>query len=398
MEDNEENSLTNILEPGTVMQIKPDSSGKSSLSVDQNSFTSFLKWFTTSSTLYSGIMATVMAVPFSMTYEQSAGAAWLGIFIALLITLSSGRSTLRHIEREQLRTETNNRSIFSGFDGILVMFLGVIAPFFGSLWCSIWAWLDGSPRLANALLSLLVPLAILLGWQELRGGATSWHTLRRIMLICAAIYCGFTLIALIANYSDDLTLQLQVFKAAPSAISLYLIARIGKRLLKTDCRLGIGSFTAIAIFIVALLTPVSGEIGQTLKVVAASSNIPAIKQIAQEMTRDSELQQFKENWLARAPGIRFERSDETIIQGVAGHPRIDRLASLEAGLIRVASLLEILAICWGCPMMLVGLIKSGHKGALGRALLGGSILIAGLCAPGFVDFLVEIARKVRIFN
>lgn len=94
--------------------------------------------------------------------------------------------------------------------------------------------------------------------------------------------------------------------------------------------------------------------------------------------------------------------DATIIMGVntAGTVRVNNLANLEALLNIIANGMEILAIAWGGPTLIMGFMcmAAGEQNAMKRVIFGASGVVGGLATPGVINWLVASARDANLFS
>jgi hypothetical protein len=94
--------------------------------------------------------------------------------------------------------------------------------------------------------------------------------------------------------------------------------------------------------------------------------------------------------------------DATYVTGVntAGTVRVNNLANLEALLNILANGLEILAIAWGGPTMIMGFMymAAGSQDAMKRVLWGAAGVTGGLATPGAINWLVASARDANLFS
>lgn len=94
--------------------------------------------------------------------------------------------------------------------------------------------------------------------------------------------------------------------------------------------------------------------------------------------------------------------DATVIMGVntAGTVRVNNLANLEALLNIIANGMEILAIAWGGPTMIMGFMNmaAGTQDAMKRVLWGAGGVTGGLATPGAINWLVASARDANLFS
>ena len=95
-------------------------------------------------------------------------------------------------------------------------------------------------------------------------------------------------------------------------------------------------------------------------------------------------------------------ADATYVTGVntAGTVRVNNLANLEALLNIVANGLEILAIAWGGPTMIMGFMymAAGTQDAMKKVLFGAAGVTGGLATPGCINWLVASARDANLFS
>lgn len=262
---------------------------------------SFLDLLRTSSFLAALCIAAISAVPCSMVFKQDPGPLFLGTFFTMLLVLGSAKSTLRYIERASTKpgqkafVDSRKELLFRGVSGKLVMSLGVYIPAFISACLSFFALCSPSLASMQVLASAIVPIGILLAWQEVRGRETSLPIVRRVSLVCAAMYVlfiSFSVWATIPVLTDAM------WGLVPAAGLLCFIAFLGKRLLALPCRLGIGSTIAIVAYALACLMPSSEEMMRGLKVLAINSDFPAVRQIGHSLTTEGQLKQFIEIGLA----------------------------------------------------------------------------------------------------
>ncbi|MBY0551471.1 MAG: hypothetical protein K2W95_29590 [Candidatus Obscuribacterales bacterium] len=245
--------------------------------------------------LVAGCIAAIFAVLCSVVFKQEVGPVFLVTFSTMLLILGSTRSTLRHIERANTKQERNafadgnNNALFHDASGKLVMFFGIFLPAFISACSCCFALFPPSLASVQALASAIVPIGILLAWQEVRGRATSFPVLRRVSLGCAAIYLGLLSFSV---WSTTPALTDAMWSLVPAVGIFCLIAFLGKRLLSTPCKLGIGSIIALVAYtLLACLLPSSEEIIRGLKVLAINSDLPVVRRIGQSLTSEKQLAQ-----------------------------------------------------------------------------------------------------------
>jgi hypothetical protein len=97
-----------------------------------------------------------------------------------------------------------------------------------------------------------------------------------------------------------------------------------------------------------------------------------------------------------------QAADATYVTGVntAGTVRVNNLANLEALLNIIANGMEILAIAWGGPTMIMGFMHmaAGTQDAMKRVLFGAAGVTGGLATPGCINWLVASARDANLFS
>jgi hypothetical protein len=97
-----------------------------------------------------------------------------------------------------------------------------------------------------------------------------------------------------------------------------------------------------------------------------------------------------------------QMQDATFVTGVntAGTVRVNNLANLEALLNIIANGMEILAIAWGGPTMIMGFMHmaAGTQDAMKRVLFGAAGVTGGLATPGCINWLVASARDANLFS
>ena len=97
-----------------------------------------------------------------------------------------------------------------------------------------------------------------------------------------------------------------------------------------------------------------------------------------------------------------QSADATFITGLntAGTVRVNNLANLEALLNIIANGMEILAIAWGGPTMIMGFMymDASADNALQRVLKGAMGVVGGLATPGCINWLVASARDANLFS
>jgi hypothetical protein len=97
-----------------------------------------------------------------------------------------------------------------------------------------------------------------------------------------------------------------------------------------------------------------------------------------------------------------QMQDATYVTGVntAGTVRVNNLANLEALLNIIANGMEILAIAWGGPTMIMGFMHmaAGTQDSMKRVLFGAAGVTGGLATPGCINWLVASARDANLFS
>ena len=97
-----------------------------------------------------------------------------------------------------------------------------------------------------------------------------------------------------------------------------------------------------------------------------------------------------------------QMDDATFVTGVntAGTVRVNNLANLEALLNIIANGMEILAIAWGGPTMIMGFMHmaAGTQDSMKRVLFGAAGVTGGLATPGCINWLVASARDANLFS
>jgi len=97
-----------------------------------------------------------------------------------------------------------------------------------------------------------------------------------------------------------------------------------------------------------------------------------------------------------------QMDDATYVTGVntAGTVRVNNLANLEALLNIIANGMEILAIAWGGPTMIMGFMHmaAGTQDSMKRVLFGAAGVTGGLATPGCINWLVASARDANLFS
>ena len=97
-----------------------------------------------------------------------------------------------------------------------------------------------------------------------------------------------------------------------------------------------------------------------------------------------------------------QMDDATYVTGVntSGTVRVNNLANLEAMVNLFANGLEILAIAWGGPTMIMGFMQIGNRtpGAMKKILFGATGVAIGLATPGSINWLLASARDANLFS
>ncbi len=95
-------------------------------------------------------------------------------------------------------------------------------------------------------------------------------------------------------------------------------------------------------------------------------------------------------------------TDASIIMGVntAGTVRVNNLANVEALLNIISVGTEILALVWGIPTIIIGIMQMTRRkdAGLSKVSVGTLIILIGLATPGAINWLVAAARDANLFN
>jgi hypothetical protein len=121
-----------------------------------------------------------------------------------------------------------------------------------------------------------------------------------------------------------------------------------------------------------------------------------------QATNDGTLQTAPKLQGATNGTIGPQMDDATFVTGVntAGTVRVNNLANLEALLNIIANGMEILAIAWGGPTMIMGFMHmaAGTQDSMKRVLFGAAGVTGGLATPGCINWLVASARDANLFS
>jgi len=121
-----------------------------------------------------------------------------------------------------------------------------------------------------------------------------------------------------------------------------------------------------------------------------------------QATNDQNLQTAPKLQGATNGTIGPQMDDATYVTGVntAGTVRVNNLANLEALLNIIANGMEILAIAWGGPTMIMGFMHmaAGTQDSMKRVLFGAAGVTGGLATPGCINWLVASARDANLFS
>lgn len=249
---------------------------------------SFSESLRTNALALSLLISIVAAVPISL-FAQGPLLWCLLTFIGLSIMLSSAKSTLTYIEDRQEKKDSKNKdSIFYGLTGKSVMFFLVFIPSVISICVTAATGFTSVQSLA----SFMVPIGILLAWQEVRGKSNSLLSLRRFGVACSFIYILFITASCLCQTRQAWE---AAWIATPLAGLLAFVGWLGKRLLAKKHQIGIETKLAVIAYALVCLFPSSEELIRCFKVMSLCSDTPIIRQLGFCLTSKEELKQSIEN-------------------------------------------------------------------------------------------------------